>query len=612
MWKKHKEMVEAIRDEAWAKEIQADEYFWLRVMQWFSDNLFPQFITDLIGQVDEIIKIDPNQTNPGILEEATEYMVRFLEAQSASVRIYDPESEQMISYGSYPQREENRKTYIPLLNSIAGEVVRNRKPVLVGDLMNELRYQNKDEIRLKGVNSLMAIPLEIPSFFPGVVDTVGVIQIYFYELDRHFSPLEVQIAELMARRLSHVIARKKILALHNVNNLKETILRNIFTRVGSGQGIKMKDVFNKIIPELTHIIDIESCALFSVSSEDGHVVLEAGYPEERGYHGIGKRFPINSEPVYNVLMHVEDHLGITHHDLITHSHILVNSPQESHLLSDRLKRFIADHNINSILYVPLRVSDEVKYFMTFDALRHRQSYTEEEIEIFLFIGRELMKAQRMERLDDILHDFKNPAIATAGFARRLKQLMKKEPTDEVKEQMNKCLDILLEETTRLQELALSVYGVGKEKIVNLTERLQQRFDINEQAIKEQLKQNVRLERGPFLDPLYVRCYPLHLERVLDNLLNNATTAIPTHGGILCVKSFREENWACAEITNSGRISDEDRRRLVAGDGSGRGLHITYRIMKLLKGKVDVQVKKDTTTFTIRLPLAEEETGAESR
>ena len=611
MWKKHKEMVEAIRNETWAKEIQVDEYFWLRVMQWFSDNLFPQFLTNLIDQVDEIIKIDPNQTNPRILEEATEYMVNFLEAQSASVRIYDPESEQMISYGSYPQREEKRKTYIPLLNSISGDVVRNRKPILVGDLMNEPRYQNKDEIRLKGVNSLMAIPLEIPSFFPGVVDTVGVIQIYFYELNRPFTPLEVQIAELMARRLSHVIARKKILSLHQVNNLKETILRNIFTRVGSGQGIKMKDVFNKIIPELTQIIDIESCALFSVSPEGEHVVLEAGYPETRGYHGIGKRFPINSEPVYNVLMQVEDHLGVTHHDLVTHSHVLVSNPQESHLLSDRLKRFVADHNINSILYVPLRVSDEMKYFMTFDALMHRQSYTSDEIEIFLFIGRELMKAQRMERLDDILHDFKNPAIATAGFARRLKQLMKREPTDEVKEQINKCLDILLEETTRLQELALSVYGVGKEKIVNLTERMKQRFDINEQAIKEQLKQNVRLERGPFQDPLYVRCYPLHLERVLDNLLNNATTAIPTQGGMLCVSTYREENWACAEITNSGRISDEDRRRLVAGDGSGRGLHITYRIVKLLKGKVDVQVKKDTTTFTIRLPIADEQSETES-
>ncbi len=48
-------------------------------------------------------------------------------------------------------------------------------------------------------------------------------------------------------------------------------------------------------------------------------------------------------------------------------------------------------------------------------------FTEEEIEIFTFFGKELMKGLRLEKMDDILHDFKNPAIATAGFARRVKK-----------------------------------------------------------------------------------------------------------------------------------------------------------------------------------------------
>jgi signal transduction histidine kinase len=244
--------------------------------------------------------------------------------------------------------------------------------------------------------------------------------------------------------------------------------------------------------------------------------------------------------------------------------------------------------------------------MTFDALEQRQRYTEEEIEIFLFLGRELMKAQRMELMDDILHDFKNPAIATAGFARRLKQLLQKEDHPQHKEQIDLCLDILLEETSRLQELALSVYEVGKEQIVNLTERLKQRFAINEQAIKEQLKQNVILHRGPFEDPLYVRGYPLHLERVLDNLLNNATKAIPSRGGSLSVRTYRDGDWACAEITNTGRIPETERVRLLEEEtgGLGRGLHITYRFVRLLRGNVDIRVGKETTTFVVRLPIGD--------
>ena len=54
-------------------------------------------------------------------------MVKFLGALSASVRIYDPNTGQMLSYGSYPYQEAARATTIPLENTIAGEVIENPK-----------------------------------------------------------------------------------------------------------------------------------------------------------------------------------------------------------------------------------------------------------------------------------------------------------------------------------------------------------------------------------------------------------------------------------------------------------------------------------------------------
>ena len=99
------------------------------------------------------------------------------------------------------------------------------------------------------------------------------------------------------------------------------------------------------------------------------------------------------------------------YEVVAQHYLLVVDPQKSATISENIKKFAADHNINSILYVPLNVGEEITHFMTFDALDQRQRYGQEEIEIFLFLGREIMKAQRMERLDDILHDFKNPAIA---------------------------------------------------------------------------------------------------------------------------------------------------------------------------------------------------------
>lgn len=601
MWVRSEELLKTVREEPWAKDILHINDLWPQVMEWVERRVLEEFLAMIVDKVHAIMEIDPELSEQLILELAAQHMVEFLDARSASVRIYDPQAEKMLAYGSYPSQEDTRRTHIPLNGSVAGEVVRTRRTYLVQDLLEEERYADKGAAVKRGVFSMMVVPLEIPRFFPRERDIVGVIQIYFPERGRAFNRLEVRVAELMAQRLSFVFARKKILSLYRTGEKKEAIVRKIFLKLGTREGIKMGEVFNRVIPELADIINLQSCALFSVSEDGEHVVLEAGYPQAAGYHGIGKRFAIKSEPAFELVLNLGEYMGGSAYDLITPSYVLVMDPQKSPLLSANMKDFSKVHNINSILYVPLEVGEQVSHFMTFDAVDKRLRYSEEEIEIFLFLGRELMKAQRMERLDDILHDFKNPAIATAGFARRLKRLLQPGLQGGGQEEIHRCVDILLEETTRLQELALSVYRVGEEQLVDLTERMRRRFEINEQAIKEQLKQNISLTHSFSREPLYVRCYPLHLERVLDNLFNNATNAIPSKGGTLSARTYGDGEWAFAEISNTGRISEEDRMRLLEGESRGRGLSITHRIVHLIRGRLDVRVSDEATTFLLSLP-----------
>ena len=600
------DLVRTVKGEPWATHLNAHEEFWGILPEWLEEHVIADFLGQVIRQVDEIVEIDPDLSEPRILEIATQYMVDFLGAQSASVRIYDPLTGQMLNYGSFPLDEHSRETYIPLDGSIAGEVVKSRKPLLVPSILDESRYQDKSVISRRDVHSLMAIPLEIPRFFPHERGTVGVIQIYYREKFRTFSTLEIQVANLMAKRLSFVIARKKILSMHRMDETKDSIVQHIFKTIGRRGGVKMKEVFNRIIPELADMVNVQSCALFSVMPDYNNVILEAAYPEQESYHSIGMKFPVGKEPVFEVILNLRDYQGNATFEIVTSSYILVVEPQKSELISSQMKKFARVNDINSILYIPLFVEGEITHFITFDALEQRLRYREDEIELFLFLGRELMKAQRMERLDDILHDFKNPTIAAAGFARRLKALLEKEPDETVKEQIRRYTDILLEETSRLQELSLSIYEVGKEQVVDLTDVLLRRFEINREAIKEQLKQNVELRQGPFQPELFVRCYPIHLERVFDNLLNNATKAIPLRGGFLAIRTYRDGEWACAEITNSGQIPYEERANLLESGGEGRGLYITNRIVRLLKGKMVIEGGKNSTTFIVRFPQVEEE------
>jgi signal transduction histidine kinase len=569
------------------------------VVDLIKEEILYPYVDRLISQVEIILEIDPSLTEKEILEAVTKNVVEYLGAEAASIRIHDPGREEMISFGSYPSQAEDREEAIPFEDTIAGEVVKTRQSYFVPNILKEEKYKNKEKVQKQGIHSMLAIPISIPRFSIKDVDTEGVIQIYYREEDKTFTPLEAKIAEMLSRRVSYVVARKRIMDLHKLNVTKSKIVEQIFMKLGRREGIKMKEVFNLIIPELVGIMRIQRCSLFSVTEDRRHVILEAGYPEV--HHGIGKVFSVQ-EPYIHAIVNQTGPFGEFENEKIYSSYILIDNPQGSHLLTPDLKRFLEHQQIHSVLYIPLKVNEAVNYFMAFDAQAHRPRFRDEEIEIFAFFGKELMKGLRLEKMDDILHDFKNPAIAAAGFAKRVQKILRDGDYPSKREKVDQALDIILKETSRIQELALTLHGEGREEVVDLTAKLQKRFLLNEEAMKELKRENIHLITNDLESPLWIRCFPLHIERVLDNLLNNAAKAIPEQGGELSIRSYQKDAWALAEITNTGQISEEDKDRIRLGEGRGRGLHITSRLVKRMGGKIEVDSGEGQTTFRVMFPL----------
>jgi signal transduction histidine kinase len=572
------------------------------VVDLIQEEVLFQYVDRLIGRSETVLEINPSFSEKEILQALARNVVEFLGAEAASIRIYDPGREEMLSFGSYPDLAEDREEAIPFEDTIAGEVVRTRRSYFVPNILKEEKYKNKEKVQKKGIHSMLAIPVSIPRFSLRDVDTEGVVQIYYREKDKTFTPLEVKIAEMLSRRVSYVIARKRILDLQKLNMTKDKIVEQIFVKLGRREGIKIKDVFNLVIPELVDIMRIQRCSLFSVVEDRQHVVLEAGYPEMQ--HGIGKIFSVK-EPYIHAVVNQTGPFGEFENEKVYPAYILISNPQRSHLIPPELKRFLLSQQIHSVLYIPLKVNDTVNFFLVFDAQAEHKRFTDEAIEIFTFFGKELMKGLRLEKMDDILHDFKNPAIAAAGFAKRVRKMLEDGAYPSNKEKVDQALDIIVSETSRIQELALTLHGEGREEIVDLTEKLKRRFQLNQEAIKELKRENITLMERDLESPLWIRCFPLHIERVLDNLLNNASNAIPEEGGSLSIRSYRKEPWAVAEITNTGKISEEDKDRFLLGEGKGRGLHITTRLVKRIGGKTEMESKEGETTFRVMFPLAKE-------
>jgi len=574
----------------------------MAVVDLIREEILYQYVEKLISQVETILEINPSLSEKEILETVAKSVADYLGAEAVSIRIYDPGREEMVLVGAHPKLYDDREEAIPFEDTIAGEVVKSRSSYFVPDIANEEKYKNKEKVLQKGIHSMLAIPISIPRFSLKDVDIEGSFQIYFREKNRTFTPLEARIAEMLSRRVSYVIARKRIMGLQLLNVTKDKIVEKIFLKLGKREGIKMKDFFNMVIPELVEIMRIQRCALFSVSGDRKHVILEAGYPESE--HGLGKVFDVEV-PYIHAIVNQTGPFGDFENEKVYPTYILIHNPRASCLLPADLQRFLEHQQINSVLYIPLKVDDVVTHFLAFDAQAHQKRFTDEEIEVFTFFGKEMMKGLRLEKMDDILHDFKNPAIATAGFAKRVKKILEDGEYLVKKEKVDQALEIILKETSRIQELALTLHGEGREETVDLTEKLKRRFLINEEAIRELNRESIQFFEGELESPLWIRCFPLHIERVLDNLLNNAFNAIPEAGGELSIRSYRRDSWAIAEITNTGKIREEDRERLLMGNGRGRGLHITTRLVKRLRGKIEVESEEQRTTFRIILPLVSE-------
>ncbi len=548
-----------------------------------------------------LVEIDPEQSWRDILRDASRVITEFLGARAASIRLHEPHLDQMVSFGSFHMDEAERETAIPYDESIAGRVVSTQSGCVVPDIATAEDYHNKGVVE-RGLRSLMAVPLLIPRFSEATPDIRGAIQVYFGEAPRSFSRVEVLTAELMAQRVSYVIARKRILDLRRVNEKKEWLVEKIFAKLSIERGIKMKDLFRLMVEELQDIISVQSCSLFAVSDDGATAVLESGWPEQGSYHTVGREFRVAEHPYLLAAVRRDHPLGDFRHERVYPSYLLVKDPQESCLVTEALRTFCRTHGIHSILYVPLQIADRVRYVLVFDAVDRRRFFSDEEIEILTFFGMQLTQALEIERLDEILHDFKNPAIAVAGFTRRVRRMV--EPAFGPDSEVLQHLDVIVHEATRLQEMAMSVYPLARPEVLDLAEVARARVRINDEAVREQQRTGIETVADGLAPGVRVVARRLALERVVDNLLNNATKAIPPGGGALRVRVFVEGDRGILEISNTGCITPDVIKKIRASQMTGRGLNIVYRLVRSMGGEVKVGVDAgcETTTFRVALPL----------
>lgn len=223
---------------------------------------------------------------------------------------------------------------------------------------------------------------------------------------------------------------------------------------------------------------------------------------------------------------------------------------------------------------------------------------------------------RTDFINNISHEFKTPIVSIRGFARLLQR------ADLPEEQRRAYLDVIIDESTRLSNMATNVLNLSK------IENQQILTDVSEFNLSEQLRRCLLLlEKDWTQKNLDISAdfseFTIHaseelLKQVWLNLLDNAIKFSP-EGGSITVRVYARaelqarENSLQVDVTNTGStIPAEDLKRVFdkfwqgdashTGAGAGVGLSIVRRIVELHGGSITVASSEKKTTFSVVLPL----------
>ena len=217
---------------------------------------------------------------------------------------------------------------------------------------------------------------------------------------------------------------------------------------------------------------------------------------------------------------------------------------------------------------------------------------------------------RSDFVNNFSHEFKTPIVSIRGFARLLQR------GNLTEEKQREYLNIIVEESTRLSNMATNVLNLSKIEKQNILAQTV-RFNLSEQVrkcvllLEKKWSPKELVITADFNEHEIIADVEL-LEQVWLNLLDNAVKFSP-HGGSVGVNVRRAEDMLEVSIENHGpQIPPEQISRIYdkfwqgdhshSMDGNGIGLSVSKRIVELHKGEIRVESDQDATRFTVILPF----------
>jgi signal transduction histidine kinase len=229
----------------------------------------------------------------------------------------------------------------------------------------------------------------------------------------------------------------------------------------------------------------------------------------------------------------------------------------------------------------------------------------EEIESELELSRRMAAIGRLT--SGVGHEVKNPINAIVVHLELLKSKLGDTTTPAARH-----LEVIDVEIHRLDRVVQMLVDFTRPVELQLREQDLRSVinDVLALAADELSTHNIELVSQMPPNPLLVNCDADLLKQAALNVIQNGAQAMP-EGGVLGVSLVEDRKFAVLRISDQGPgIPDEIKEKIfdlyftTKAGGSGIGLAMTYRIVQLHHGSIEVQSNSGRgTEFLLRIPLA---------
>lgn len=232
----------------------------------------------------------------------------------------------------------------------------------------------------------------------------------------------------------------------------------------------------------------------------------------------------------------------------------------------------------------------------------------ENLNMQMQLQHELQRSEKLKVVSElaasVAHEVRNPMTSTRGFL----QLMSQDGN--LNSSQKRYIDISIEELDRAQSIIQDYLSLAKpnkqgmdrinvsKELEHVVQLMSTYTTLNNTSIRQEIE-----------DEFYIKANKDEMKQVLINLIKNAIEAIDKDG-MVTVRASSSRGMVLIEIMDDGvGMTPQQVARLgtpfysTKDKGTGIGLTISFQIIELLQGKIEVtsEVGKGSI-FTIKLPM----------